>query len=89
MTEEDRQITDGDDSQSIVSRASTVTGSRRNLSSGISMSMGSKLAKQKKIEAEMKIKKAIRVVVEGNVVTVIMSLVTLYALIGVSIILLN
>ena len=89
MTEEDRQITDGDDSQSIVSRASTVTGSRRNLSSGISMSMGSKLAKQKKIEAEMKIKKAIRVVVEGNVVTVIMTLVTLYALIGVSIILLN
>ena len=53
------------------------------------MSMGSKLAKQKKIEAEMKIKKAIRVVVEGNVVTVIMTLVTLYALIGVSIILLN
>ena len=41
----------------------------------------------KKIDAEIRLKKMIRNFIEGKVVTVFMSIVTVYALIGVSLLL--
>ena len=46
--------------------------------------MSKKMAANKKLESELRLKKTIKGFIEGSFVTVVMSLVTLYALIGVS-----
>jgi len=46
--------------------------------------MSKKMQAHKKIDAEIRLKKTIRNFIEGKVVTVFMSIVTVYALIGVS-----
>ena len=46
--------------------------------------MSKKMQAHKKIDAEIRMKKTIRNFIEGKVVTVFMSIVTVYALIGVS-----
>jgi hypothetical protein len=46
--------------------------------------MSKKMAANKKLESELRVKKSIKGFIEGSFVTVLMSLVTLYALIGVS-----
>ena len=46
--------------------------------------MTKKIQAHKKIDAEIRLKRTIRNIIEGKIVTVIMSIVTLYALIGVS-----
>jgi len=48
----------------------------------VSLSISNRLNAQKKFDSEKIFKKRIRDVVEGNAVTIIMSIVTLYALIG-------
>ena len=50
----------------------------------LSISMSKKMQAHKKIDAEIRMKKTIRNFIEGKVVTVFMSIVTVYALIGVS-----
>ena len=65
----------GDDSGADISRA---------LSRNVSLSHSKRLGMQKKIDTEKMFKNKIRKIVEGNAVTIIMSIVTLYALIGVS-----
>jgi hypothetical protein len=58
--------------------------SKNNPSRSVSLSLSRRVQAQKKIDTEKMFKKKIRDVVEGNAVTIIMSIVTLYALIGVS-----
>ena len=74
--------TDGSAKDDFDNASTTVSKNTPNRS--VSLSISRRVQQQKKIDTEKIFKKKIRDIVEGNAVTIIMSIVTLYALIGVS-----